>query len=366
MSCSSVDVAPKADSIDGSADVDLREVEDRQAGDGDAHPVGAPALRVRQRDRLRGRGLRHPVHPTPGCIVKRRTAGTRVDAGRRSGPRGIRTPDLLIANETRYQLRHGPERQRLYHPSRGGSDHASGRGSAGLRDVGGAPRRGRSKPGAASSTMPMRAYGLAGSRPFGRADAAAAAPAATDAAAGRGDRRHRRLELARRAGHLGLGSRALELRRRLDRRHRHRGDRAAREVQRLGQRLRRPAVVVGLGLLDDSMGSNGCATRARDRGRDRGRGTRTRASPTSMPERTTMPAAPPPRDEERRAERRRDEPRRRRSSETSRSSEQSPRRRRSARRRRAASGAVTGARHRASTAAATTRGRACARSRSAP
>src|SRR5690606_36006039 len=25
-----------------------------------------------------------------------------------SGPRGIRTPDLLIANETRYQLRHGP------------------------------------------------------------------------------------------------------------------------------------------------------------------------------------------------------------------------------------------------------------------
>src|SRR5690606_24523694 len=24
------------------------------------------------------------------------------------GPRGIRTPDLLIANETRYQLRHGP------------------------------------------------------------------------------------------------------------------------------------------------------------------------------------------------------------------------------------------------------------------
>ena len=26
------------------------------------------------------------------------------------GPKGIRTPDLLIANETRYQLRHRPKR----------------------------------------------------------------------------------------------------------------------------------------------------------------------------------------------------------------------------------------------------------------
>ena len=28
--------------------------------------------------------------------------------GRAGGAKGIRTPDLLIANETRYQLRHSP------------------------------------------------------------------------------------------------------------------------------------------------------------------------------------------------------------------------------------------------------------------
>ena len=32
------------------------------------------------------------------------------------GARGIRTPDLLIANETRYQLRHSPKAQVSYHP----------------------------------------------------------------------------------------------------------------------------------------------------------------------------------------------------------------------------------------------------------
>lgn len=33
---------------------------------------------------------------------------TRYRMSARGGARGIRTPDLLIANETRYQLRHSP------------------------------------------------------------------------------------------------------------------------------------------------------------------------------------------------------------------------------------------------------------------
>ena len=34
---------------------------------------------------------------------------TRYRMSARGGARGIRTPDLLIANETRYQLRHSPK-----------------------------------------------------------------------------------------------------------------------------------------------------------------------------------------------------------------------------------------------------------------
>ena len=56
--------------------------------------------------------------------MKRRRRMT-VSAGqtwcRCGGAEGIRTPDLLIANETRYQLRHSPgcartARGRSYHP----------------------------------------------------------------------------------------------------------------------------------------------------------------------------------------------------------------------------------------------------------
>ena len=35
----------------------------------------------------------------------------------RGGARGIRTPDLLIANETRYQLRHSPKDEYTLAPS---------------------------------------------------------------------------------------------------------------------------------------------------------------------------------------------------------------------------------------------------------
>ena len=37
-----------------------------------------------------------------------------------SGAKGIRTPDLLIANETRYQLRHSPEYRTMVAPASGG------------------------------------------------------------------------------------------------------------------------------------------------------------------------------------------------------------------------------------------------------
>ena len=36
------------------------------------------------------------------------------------GAKGIRTPDLLIANETRYQLRHSPEYRKMVAPASGG------------------------------------------------------------------------------------------------------------------------------------------------------------------------------------------------------------------------------------------------------
>ena len=48
------------------------------------------------------------------------------------GAEGIRTPDLLIANETRYQLRHSPGHrgnrrgEKRYHPLRPGSNRCSG------------------------------------------------------------------------------------------------------------------------------------------------------------------------------------------------------------------------------------------------
>ncbi len=52
----------------------------------------------------RGRqGTLHPTrHPGP------ETAFPQVRLSVRGGAEGIRTPDLLIANETRYQLRHSP------------------------------------------------------------------------------------------------------------------------------------------------------------------------------------------------------------------------------------------------------------------
>ena len=49
------------------------------------------------------------------------------------GAKGIRTPDLLVANETRYQLRHSPadrpgrSARRLYHRFRGPIPQIRGR-----------------------------------------------------------------------------------------------------------------------------------------------------------------------------------------------------------------------------------------------
>ena len=76
------------------------------------HHLGTPADRAGL-ERLNARG-------TPGAQIWRRgrndkgrtppnLARLRWSTGFPSGGEGIRTPDLLIANETRYQLRHSPE-----------------------------------------------------------------------------------------------------------------------------------------------------------------------------------------------------------------------------------------------------------------
>ncbi|VXB23551.1 hypothetical protein CURTO8I2_170026 [Curtobacterium sp. 8I-2] len=44
----------------------------------------------------------------------------------RGGAKGIRTPDLLIANETRYQLRHSPKCSTTLAPSFGPAEIARG------------------------------------------------------------------------------------------------------------------------------------------------------------------------------------------------------------------------------------------------
>ena len=61
----------------------------------------------------RGMGVRGYWRQRVGHVTKMKPRRTdRVGAGQtgllRGGAEGIRTPDLLIANETRYQLRHSP------------------------------------------------------------------------------------------------------------------------------------------------------------------------------------------------------------------------------------------------------------------
>ena len=74
-----------------------------------------PDLGVEARTRTQGR-WDHPTvinSPTMSAMPKLlRYPG-------HGGAEGIRTPDLLIANETRYQLRHSPLRQQEYQRSRG-------------------------------------------------------------------------------------------------------------------------------------------------------------------------------------------------------------------------------------------------------
>ena len=156
--------------------VDLRQVEDRQAGDRHAHPVGTPALGIRERDRQRGRlrRLRHPVHPTPGVVHR---TGTK----RGRHPSGCRPPKWTQGDSNprpshceRDALPTAPwarARMSLSSP-RGWFDiDAAAAQPAWRRRRSTASRS--SNAGLASSMIPMRAYGLAASAAR-RSDAAAA------------------------------------------------------------------------------------------------------------------------------------------------------------------------------------------------
>ena len=138
---------------------------------------GAVPNEVRSPSLAGGRGLRRPEHPwshkqpgpvtvsgppptaQPGPAGARNASGAKQHANRhntnaprhtknrhpdrmsaRGGARGIRTPDLLIANETRYQLRHSPKDSDSLAPWRSATqaDHdrvrdATDRKSAGIR-----------------------------------------------------------------------------------------------------------------------------------------------------------------------------------------------------------------------------------------
>ena len=70
---------------------------------------GAAPNEVRTPSLAGGRALRRPEHQR-GNKAPRHTKNRHPDRmSACGGARGIRTPDLLIANETRYQLRHSPK-----------------------------------------------------------------------------------------------------------------------------------------------------------------------------------------------------------------------------------------------------------------
>src|SRR5690348_7773939 len=83
------------------------------------------------------------------------------------GAEGIRTPDLLVANETRYQLRHSPaahgrtrSEQKTYHPAQVTPESGAGARAAGVEQAqeptarcsGGASASAEADAAAASST----------------------------------------------------------------------------------------------------------------------------------------------------------------------------------------------------------------------
>ena len=49
------------------------------------------------------------TYPRDGACPGKQKSDTLYRMSACGGARGIRTPDLLIANETRYQLRHSPK-----------------------------------------------------------------------------------------------------------------------------------------------------------------------------------------------------------------------------------------------------------------
>ena len=52
--------------------------------------------------------MRNHCHTTSGALVCGSVVGFSAVVGFKSGAEGIRTPDPLIANEVRYQLRYSP------------------------------------------------------------------------------------------------------------------------------------------------------------------------------------------------------------------------------------------------------------------
>src|SRR5215218_6486258 len=107
MSCSSVELAPNADSIEGSATLTF--VRSRIVSPATATHTQYARQRFASVSGIDcvGVGCDIPSTLRPGAVANGGRADEErpapvVDAGRRSGPRGIRTPDLLIANETRY------------------------------------------------------------------------------------------------------------------------------------------------------------------------------------------------------------------------------------------------------------------------
>ena len=50
------------------------------------------------------------------AFVARTATNATIDNSKNGGAEGIRTPDLLVANETRYQLRHSPKALAIIHP----------------------------------------------------------------------------------------------------------------------------------------------------------------------------------------------------------------------------------------------------------